>query len=266
MAMKPEDAPLLETRSLAKSFVEKKTGKSLEVIEGLDLEIKPGTLTCIVGPSGCGKTTLLRLMAGLELPSGGQVLLEGTPVTGPGPDRGLVFQEYALFPWRTVLKNVTFGLTLAGVPPGEANERAETFLRMVGLVGHEDLYPRELSGGMKQRVAIARTLAVNPKILLMDEPFASLDAQARNGMQEFLVGLWSETGMTIVFVTHSVDEAVYLGQVIVGLSARPARKVEELSNGLPYVRDRTDARFTDLRRRILDYLVREQHDVQEAGI
>ena len=178
----------------------------------------------------------------------------------------LVFQEYALFPWRTVLKNVTFGLTLAGVPSGEANERAETFLRMVGLVGHEDLYPRELSGGMKQRVAIARTLAVNPKILLMDEPFASLDAQARNGMQEFLVGLWSETGMTIVFVTHSVDEAVYLGQVIVGLSARPARKVEELSNGLPYVRDRTDARFTDLSRRILDYLVREQHDVQEAGI
>jgi NitT/TauT family transport system ATP-binding protein len=249
---------LLEIRALSKSFVEKKTGQSLDVLAGLDLAIERGSLTCVVGPSGCGKTTLLRLIAGLEEPSGGEVLMEGLPVSGPAPDRGMVFQEYALFPWRTVLKNVTFGLTLADVPKAEARERAEKYIETVDLVGYENLYPRELSGGMKQRVAIARTLAVEPKVLLMDEPFASLDAQARNGMQEFLVDLWLKTGVTIVFVTHSVDEAVFLGQVIVGLSRRPARIVERVENPLPYPRDRTEAPFTELRRRILDYLVGEQ--------
>ncbi len=249
--------PALELRSLSKSFKEKKTGRTLEVLSGLDIEVRPGRLTCIVGPSGCGKTTLLRVMGGLEAPTSGEVFLGGKPVRGPGPDRGMVFQEYALFPWRTVLRNVTFGLALKGIPAREARERAEVYLGTVGLSGCEDLYPRELSGGMKQRVAIARTLAVEPSVLLMDEPFASLDAQTRNGMQEFLVDLWMRTGTTIVFVTHSVDEAVFLGQDIIGLSRRPARIVERLENTLGYPRTRTDPEFTGLRARILEYLVKE---------
>ena len=249
--------PVLELRALAKAFTEKKTGRELEVLDGIDLEIGQGRLTCVVGPSGCGKTTLLRVIGGLEEPTAGEVLLDGNAVTGPGPDRGVVFQEYALFPWRTVLKNVTFGLTLKGLGADEARSRADDYLDTVGLKGYENLYPRELSGGMKQRVAIARTLAVEPRILLMDEPFASLDAQTRNGMQEFLAELWLRTPVTIVFVTHSVDEAVFLGQEIVGLSRRPARVVERFTNDLPYPRNRTDAAFTDLRARILEYLTEE---------
>jgi len=251
------NGPVLELRSLGKSFREKKTGRALDVLERIDLEIAPGHLTCLVGPSGCGKTTLLRIMGGLEEPSSGEVLLESRPVEGPGPERGVVFQEYALFPWRTVLKNVTFGLRLKGFSLSDARARAEEYLAIVGLTGYEDLYPRELSGGMKQRVAIARTLAVEPKILLMDEPFASLDAQNRNGMQEFLVDLWQRTGATIVFVTHSVDEAVFLGQEVIGLSGRPARIVSRFENLLPYPRLRTETCFVELRARILEYLAVE---------
>lgn len=247
----------LELRSLEKTYVEKKTGRELKVLDGLDLAVAPGRLTCVVGPTGCGKTTLLRVIGGLEMPTSGEVLLDGRPVSGPGPDRGIVFQEYALFPWRTVLRNVTFGLNMKGVRGREAGAVADRYLEKVGLAGYDNMYPRELSGGMKQRVAIARTLAVEPRILLMDEPFASLDAQTRNGMQEFLVGLWLETGATIVFVTHSVDEAVFLGQDIIGFSRRPARVVERFQNTLPYPRKRTDQAFTDLRARILEYLTKE---------
>ena len=260
MEMNGARATVLELRSLEKTFTEKKTGRELEVLDGIDLEIGQGRFTCVVGPSGCGKTTLLRAIGGLVEPTSGGILLDGHPVTGPGPERGMVFQEYALFPWRTVLKNVMFGLTLKGMRAEEARGRSDEYLKTVGLTDYENLYPRELSGGMKQRVAIARTLAVEPRILLMDEPFASLDAQARNGMQEFLVELWRETPVTIVFVTHSVDEAVFLGQEIIGLSRRPARIVEKFTNELTYPRNRTDAAFTDLRARILAYLTREMAD------
>lgn len=253
-----ENVSVLEVRSLSKSFTERETGRVLEVLDGLDLRIEEGTFTCVVGPSGCGKTTLLRVLGGLEEPVSGEVLLEGRRVTAPGPERGMVFQEYALFPWRTALKNVMFGLVVGGMALEEARTRADRYLETVGLAGYENLYPKELSGGMKQRVAIARTLAVEPKILLMDEPFASLDAQARNDMQEFLVELWSRTGTTILFVTHSVDEAVFLGQEVIGLSRRPARIVERFSNALTYPRERTGARFTGLRKQILEFLVREQ--------
>lgn len=258
-----ENVSVLEVRSLSKSFKEKETGRVLEVLDGLDLRIEEGTFTCVVGPSGCGKTTLLRVLGGLEEPVSGEVLLEGRGVTAPGPERGMVFQEYALFPWRTALKNVMFGLVVGGMALEEARTRADRYLETVGLAGYENLYPKELSGGMKQRVAIARTLAVEPKILLMDEPFASLDAQARNDMQEFLVELWSRTGTTILFVTHSVDEAVFLGQEVIGLSRRPARIVERFSNALAYPRERTGASFTELRKQILEFLVREQHDAAQ---
>ncbi|MBU1671560.1 MAG: ABC transporter ATP-binding protein [Actinobacteria bacterium] len=260
MEIKAGREPLLELRSLSKSFVEARTGKVLEVLSDVDLRIAPGTFTCLVGPSGCGKTTLLRIIAGLETATAGEVLLEGSPVTGPGPDRGLVFQEYALFPWRTVLKNVTFGPDVSGETRAGAIADARELLETMGLSTHEDLYPRELSGGMKQRVAIARTLAVKPKVLLMDEPFASLDAQARNAMQEFLVELWLRTGATIVFVTHSVDEAVFLGQEVLGLSRRPARIVQRFTCDLAYPRNRTDPGFTALRARILEYLKQELVD------
>jgi NitT/TauT family transport system ATP-binding protein len=249
--------PVLSLRGLGKSFTEEKSGNELEVLEGIDLDIEPGTFTCLVGPTGCGKTTLLRLMGGLEMPTSGEVLFDGKAVAGPGPERGMVFQEYALFPWRTVAGNVSFGLEVAGVTREEARGKADGYLETVGLQGSDDLYPKELSGGMKQRVAIARTLAVEPKVLLMDEPFASLDAQTRNSMQEFLIGLWRGTGTTIVFVTHSVDEAVYLGQTVVGLSRRPARILKKFENRLDYPRNRTDGGFTGLRAEILGYLSAE---------
>jgi len=260
MEMNAGNGPALSLRGLSKTFTEQKTGNALEVLDGIDLDIEAGTLTCIVGPSGCGKTTLLRLIGGLEMPTRGEVLFEGAPVEGPGPERGMVFQEYALFPWRTVLKNVSFGLEIEGMPRDEARRKADGYLETVGLTGHYELYPRELSGGMKQRVAIARTLAVEPRILLMDEPFASLDAQTRNSMQEFLVDLWQRTGTTVVFVTHSVDEAVFLGQDIIGLSRRPAEVVSRFKNPLGYPRSRTDAGFIALRARILEYLTEEMSE------
>jgi len=248
---------VLTLRGLVKNYKEEKTGNELEVLDGIDIDIHAGRLTCVVGPSGCGKTTLLRLIGGLAEPTAGEVLFEGLPVSGPGPERGMVFQEYALFPWRTVLANVSFGLQVGGMKRDEAHARADEYLETVGLTGHDDLYPKELSGGMKQRVAIARTLAVEPRLLLMDEPFASLDAQTRNGMQEFLVDLWTRTATTIVFVTHSVDEAVYLGQDIIGLSRRPARVVNTFENPLSYPRNRTDEEFISLRASILEYLTKE---------
>jgi NitT/TauT family transport system ATP-binding protein len=258
--MEINEGPVLELRDLSKSFTEKKTGRPLEVLDGISIRIHPGSLSCIVGPSGCGKTTLLRLIGGLEMPTGGQVLFEGEPVSGPGPERGMIFQEYALFPWLTAVKNVSFGLEIEGLARQGAREKADEYLATVGLTGSQDLYPRELSGGMKQRVAIARTLAVEPRILLMDEPFASLDAQTRNGMQEFLVGLWRRTGTTIVFVTHSVDEAVFLGGDVIGLSRRPARVIDRFENALAYPRSRTDPGFVALRAGILEYLTREMAD------
>lgn len=253
-------APLLDVRSLSVSFTEEKTGKVVDVLDDIGVEVREGELVCIAGPSGCGKTTLLRTIAGLVQPREGEVLLDGKPVTSPGPDRGLVFQDYALFPWSTALKNVMFGLTMRGMDRKAAEEAARGYVNTVGLEGFENMYPRELSGGMKQRVAIARTLAVEPRILLMDEPFASLDAQTRNSMQEFLVEVWQRTGTTVVFVTHSVDEAVFLGGDIIGLSKRPARVVDTFTNSMKYPRGRTEPEFIALRALILEYLTREMSD------
>jgi NitT/TauT family transport system ATP-binding protein len=254
-------APLLDVRSLSVSFSEEKTGKVIDVLDDVGVEVREGELVCIAGPSGCGKTTLLRTIAGLVQPREGEVLIDGKPVRSPGPDRGLVFQDYALFPWSTALKNVMFGLTMRGMGRKEAEEAARGYVSTVGLEGFENMYPRELSGGMKQRVAIARTLAVEPRILLMDEPFASLDAQTRLGMQEFLIDLWRETGKTILFVTHSVDEAVFLGERVIGLSRRPARVMERFDVPLEYPRDRGSREFTQLRGEILDYLRKESEEL-----
>ncbi|MGV9455022.1 ABC transporter ATP-binding protein [Streptomyces sp. NPDC003635] len=192
-------------------------------LDGIDLEIADGEFVVLVGPSGCGKSTLLDLLGGLTSPTGGRILLDGEPVTGPGLDRGIVFQQYALLPWRTAQGNVEFGLEATGVPRRQRAARAREFLDLVGLTGFEDRHPHELSGGMRQRVAIARSLAYDPDVLLMDEPFAALDAQTRESLQDELLRIWQRTGKTVVFITHGIDEAVYLGQRVAVMTSRPGR-------------------------------------------
>jgi NitT/TauT family transport system ATP-binding protein len=198
-------------------------GRHVTALDGVTFDVHRGEFLVVVGPSGCGKSTLLDLLAGLAAPTSGQVLLDGSPITGPGLDRGIVFQQYALLPWRTAQANVEFGLEAKGVPRRERADRARGFLSLVGLSGFADRYPHELSGGMKQRVAIARSLAFDPDVLLMDEPFAALDAQTRDGLQDELLRIWEQTGKTIVFITHGIDEAVYLGQRVAVMTSRPGR-------------------------------------------
>jgi NitT/TauT family transport system ATP-binding protein len=199
-------------------------------LRDVDFEVREGEFAVIVGPSGCGKSTLLDMIAGLTAPTGGEVLVDGAPVRGPGLDRGIVFQQYALLPWRTARGNVEFGLEAQGtLGKAERAEHAQRYLELVGLRGFEQRYPHELSGGMRQRVAIARSLSYEPQILLMDEPFAALDAQTRETLQDELLRIWERTGTTVVFVTHAIDEAVYLGQRIAVMSSRPGRITHELT-------------------------------------
>ena len=192
-------------------------------VENVTLDIRQGEFVSIVGPSGCGKSTLLDLIAGLTKPSSGQILLSGKQITQPGLDRGIVFQQYALYPWLNALENIEFGLEAKGVAKKERREKAEYYLKLVGLSGFEKHYPNELSGGMKQRVAIARSLAYEPEILLMDEPFAALDAQTRETLQGELINIWKSSKKTIVFITHSIDEAIYLSQRVAIMTSRPGR-------------------------------------------
>jgi len=203
--------------------------------------IRSRELVCVIGPSGCGKSTFIRILAGLEEPSSGQVLVDGRPVTGPGADRGMVFQNYTLFPWLTVEKNVMFGLTMKGIPPVRARAAAAKWLEMVGLSNFAQAYPSELSGGMKQRVAIARALANQPRILLMDEPFGALDAQTRCSMQAHLLDIWGSVDVTIAFITHDLDEAIYLADRIIVLGANPGRIVEIIE--VPVPRPRHSSQF-----------------------
>lgn len=231
-------------------------------LENFSLDIRKGELISIVGPSGCGKTTLLRVIAGLLEPTSGEVLIGGKKCEGPGPDRGMVFQEFALFPWRSVRKNVEFGLEVAGDPKAERRERALRYIKAVGLEGFEDHRVHELSGGMKQRVALARAMVTKPAVLLMDEPFGSLDAQTRNIMQMELLRITERTDSTIVFVTHSVDEAVFLSDRVVILTRRPARIKEIVDIDLPRPRDRASSEFVKYRRHILQQLEDENLEMR----
>lgn len=254
---------ILSIRRLRKVF---EGSPGITAIEDLSMDVYEGEFLCIVGPSGCGKTTLLRIIAGLEKPTSGEVLLRGKPIKSPSPDRTMVFQEYALFPWRTVLGNVMFSLELKGLPKEEAVKEAMKYIRLVGLEGFEKMYPHELSGGMKQRVALARALACNPDVLLMDEPLSALDAQTRNYMQEELIKIWERTKKTIIFVTHNVEEAVYLGDRIVVLTARPAKVKDVINVSIERPRSRFAPDFINLRMRILNMLREEmERTVLERG-
>ncbi len=243
---------LIQIRNLSKVFEQKP--QRIEALRSVTLDIRRGEFLCVAGPTGCGKTTLLRIIAGLESPTQGEVLLDGRKITKPGADRGLVFQEFALFPWRTTSKNIEFGLEIKNLPLQKRWELVEHYVKLVGLQGFENALPRQLSSGMKQRVAIARALANDPKVALMDEPFGSLDAQTRNIMQKELLAIWKENKKTVVFVTHSVDEAVYLADRIVFLTARPGtiKKIVEVDLSRP--RDRTSGKFYAVRRPILKEL------------
>jgi NitT/TauT family transport system ATP-binding protein len=243
---------ILEIKDLMKAFPKKKG--EMVAIADFDLDVEEGEFVCILGPSGCGKTTILRIIAGLETHTRGQILLNGKEISGPGSDRGMVFQEFALFPWRTVRRNVEFGLELKGVPQEERRERTQKFIELVGLKGFEDYHPYQLSGGMKQRVGIARALANEPAILLMDEPFGALDAQTRNLMQKELLRIWSETKKTVIFITHSVDEALFLADRIVVMTARPSNIGQIYEIKWPRPRDRASPEFATLRKQILAQL------------
>jgi len=224
----------LQAVDLTKTF-DSPTGPLL-VLDGVNVHLDEGELVTLVGASGCGKSTLLAIAAGLTPATGGEVLLDGHPVTGPGPDRGLVFQSYTLYPWRTVRENVGFGLELKKLPKIEIRSQVDRYLDVMGLGAFAESLPKQLSGGMKQRVAIARALANEPEVLLLDEPFGALDAQTRSQMQEFLLDVWRTTGTTILLVTHDVEEAVFLSQRIYVLSSHPGRVMEEVS--VPFPADR----------------------------
>jgi NitT/TauT family transport system ATP-binding protein len=235
---------------------------SFEALRDIHLVIRPGEFICLLGPSGCGKTTLLNTVAGFLQPTAGTVTVDGQPVTGPGPDRGVVFQQYAVFPWLTVRQNVEFGLRLAANRcSAEKIERTvDHFIDLVNLGDFKDAYPKQLSGGMKQRVAIARSYVVNPKVLLMDEPFGALDAQTRHFMQESLLQILEKERKTVVFVTHGVEEAAFLSTRVVIMAARPGRIREIIPIDLPYPRDaatKTSPEFIKVRA-VIEKVVREE--------
>lgn len=252
----------LTVEGLTHRYPDEYTGESVHALDNIALEIQDGEFIAVVGPSGCGKSTLLNILAGLLPHREGVVKVDGTPVSGPGPDRGVVFQEHAILPWRTVARNIGHGLELQGMPKAQRQKRVADFVDMVGLSGFEDKYPHELSGGMKQRCAVARTLCADPVVMLMDEPFAAVDAQTRITLQEELNRIAMATKKTILFITHAVDEAAFLADRCIVFSRRPGRIKEIVDIDIPR-EERvwgtlvSDDRFTTARDRILG-LVREE--------
>lgn len=250
-------AARLTLRNLGKDYPGPAGTAPTIVLDGIDLDVPAGSIVSVVGLNGSGKTTLVRIVAGLEPASRGAVLIDGRPPAGPPNGRiGLVGQDVALLPWRTVRRNIEIGLELRGLPPAQRAARARDYLDSFGLTACQDLYPKALSGGMRQKAAIARTLVAGPELVLMDEPFSALDCQTRNRMQHFLLDVWSRRGDTILFVTHSIEEAVMLSDQIVILSPKPCRVAEIVAVAIPRPRDRTDAENNALRRRVLDVLRR----------
>ena len=255
----PEGGTLMTIKDLR--VVYRTDDSETVAVENFSLDVKKGELISIVGPSGCGKTTILRCIAGLLQPTEGKVMIGDKECTSPGSDRGMVFQDFALFPWRSVVQNVEFGMEVAGVPKEERRERALRYVKAVGLEKFADSRIYELSGGMKQRVGIARALVMHPAVVLMDEPFGALDAQTRNIMQETLNKIITHSARTVLFVTHSVDEALYLSDRVVVLSKRPSTIYKIVDVPWPRPRDRAAPEYTELRKKILSYL--EEQNVME---
>ena len=230
-------------------------GQRTQALQPVDFEVRDNDFVTILGPSGCGKSTLLRIVAGLDHATSGRVLLDGVPVEGPGADRGMVFQSYTLFPWLTIEQNIRFGLRERGMPESQQKERAAYFIAKVGLRGFEQHFPKQLSGGMQQRTAIARALANDPKILLMDEPFGALDNQTRVLMQELLLGIWEAERKTVMFVTHDIDEAIFMANRVAVFSARPGRIKADIPVNLPHPRHytvKTSPEFMELKARLTE--------------
>ena len=246
---------IIEIKNVYKTF--KENGKELIAIDHVDLEIPHNQFTVLIGPSGCGKTTLLNMIAGFEKITSGEIFLKNKPIQQPGPDRGYVFQDYALFPWQTVIGNVAFGLRHNGFSKEDAEKKAQEYIDLVNLRGFEDTYPHTISGGMKQRVAIARALAYDPDVLLMDEPFGALDAQTRKHMQRELVKIIQKAKKTVVFVTHSVIEAVFLADLVVVMTARPGKIKGTIKINLPRNRSYVESEYLQYRKQILDILEEE---------
>jgi len=256
--------PLVEVEHLSQVFV--RGDRRVAALDDLHLTVDEGEFVTVVGPSGCGKSTFLHILGGFIAPTDGSMRIAGRDISGPGPDRGVMFQELALFPWRTVFGNVTWGLEVQGRPPAERASIAERYLDLVGLLGFRDAFPSELSGGMKQRVALARVLAFDPTVLLMDEPFGALDAQTRELMQEELQRIWLQTGKTVLFVTHDVEEAVYLGDRVVVFSARPGRIKAEVPVRFPRPRSlevKKSQAFLESRNQVWDLLREEVLKLRE---
>lgn len=256
----PEGETLMRIKDLRVVYISD-DNKETVAVDNFSLDVKKGELVSIIGPSGCGKTTILRCIAGLLQPTSGKVTIGDKECTSPGSDRGMVFQDFALFPWRTVKQNVEFGMEVAGVPKPEREERALRYIKAVGLEKFADSRIHELSGGMKQRVGIARALVMHPAVTLMDEPFGALDAQTRNIMQEQLTKIIMHSERTIIFVTHSVDEALFLSDRVVILTKRPSTIYKVIEVPWPRPRDRADPEFTKMRKDILAYL--EQQNVMD---
>jgi NitT/TauT family transport system ATP-binding protein len=249
-------APKLSVRGVSKSYVSTR-GERIQALDDISFDVAPGEFVCLIGPSGCGKSTLLNLVAGLERPDGGEIWINDRPVTEPGPDRAVLFQEPSLFPWMTVLGNVEFALQLVGVPKEERAARAMTWLRKVHLTRFAHAQPHELSGGMRQRAALARALAARPDVLLGDEPFGALDAQSREILQQELQQVWSEAGNTFVFVTHNVREAVFLADRVIVMSARPGALLAEYRITAPRPRTFEDVLLTKVVVDVHDNLAKE---------
>ncbi len=249
-----------EIKGVSKTYTSKKHGEKIYALQDINLTIETGKFVCFVGPSGCGKTTLLRLMEGFENPDEGTITDNGVLVTEPSSERGFIFQDYSLFPWLNVLDNVTFGLDIAGKPEEENKERAYKYLEAVGLKDFANKYPHELSGGMKQRVAIIRSIINDSKSLLMDEPFSALDVQTKHKLEEQLVNNWRGNDRTIIFVTHDVEEAAFLSDEIVVFSRRPGRIKKVFENNLPRPRDRSTYEFQDFVNEITKHIDESEDD------
>jgi NitT/TauT family transport system ATP-binding protein len=256
------DEPQIRIQGVHKVFGE--GDQKVVALDGIDLDVRRGEFVCLLGPSGCGKSTLLNAIAGFALPTSGTILVDGVPVTGPGPDRGMVFQEYALFPWMTVAANIAFGLEIKKVPKARIQETVDGLLAMLRLTDFRDRFPRDLSGGMRQRVAIARVLALDSPILLMDEPFGALDALTRRTLQDELLRVWSAMKKTVIFVTHSLEESIYLADRTVLMTYRPGTVKLDLPITLERLRDPSSPAFNAIKKELGGLLMAEQQRHVEA--